>query len=307
MESKIGKFNYIDLSDGKKMPPIGFGTYKLADVEEHVTFALNNGYRLVDTAKLYNNEEQVGNALEKVLKEGKIKREQLFVVTKLWQDDHEDPETALRAALKRLKLDYLDLYLIHWPLPVFEGETPKKKVPLHILWGKLEQCVEKGLVRSLGVSNFNVQILLDLISYAKVPPVINQVELNPYFSQEDLYNACKIMKIKLMAYMPGCNGEAAKRHPEIIEKIDLYKNEVIVSLAKKYGRTPPQIVLNWHLHKQIIPVPRSANNDHIAENLKSADFEMEKEEYEKISSLNMNLRLNRGKEKTFCPGFEIFA
>lgn len=302
-----GKYKYLTLSNGTKMPPIGFGTYKLVDIQPRVETAIKAGYRLIDTAKLYDNEAQIGEALTKVFADNIVKREDLFIVTKLWQDDHEDPVKALKIALEKLKLSYVDLYLIHWPLGVMENGVPKKKVPLHILWSNMEKCVEMGLCKSIGVSNFNAQLLLDLVSYAKIQPVINQVELNPYFTQNDLVDVCKALNIKIMAYMPACKGSSAMRHKDIVEKYDLYKNELICHLANKYKRTPAQIVLNWHLHRGIIPLPRSNSDEHIKENMGSVEFEMEEKEYEAITGLNMNMRLSIGKDKNFSLGFEIFA
>lgn len=304
-----GKYNYLTLNNSTQIPPIGFGTYKLIDIHPRIETAIKAGYRLIDTAKLYENETQIGETLQKIFsdKSMNIKREDLYIVTKLWQDDHEDPVKALKIALDKLKLSYVDLYLVHWPLGVMENGVPKKKVPLHILWSNMEKCVETGLCKSIGVSNFNAQLLLDLVSYAKIQPVINQVELNPYFTQNDLVDVCNSLNIKIMAYMPACKGSSAMRHKDIVEKYDLYKNEVICNLAKKYNKTPPQIVLNWHLHRGIIPLPRSNSDEHIIENFGCSDFIMEDKEYENISGLNMNMRLSIGKDKAFSLGFEIFA
>ena len=306
-ELSNGKYKYITLSNGTKMPPIGFGTYKLVDIHPRIETAIKSGYRLIDTAKLYENEEKIGESLKKVFNENLVKREDLYIVTKLWQDDHEDPVSALKLSLSKLQLSYVDLFLIHWPLGVMENGVPKKKVPLHILWSNMEKCVEMGLCKSIGVSNFNAQLLLDLVSYAKIQPVINQVELNPYFTQNDLVDVCKALNINIMAYMPACKGSSAMRHKDIIEKYDLYKNELICGLANKYKKTPAQIVLNWHLNRGIIPLPRSNSDEHIKENIGCVDFEMEKEEYESITGLNMNMRLSIGKDKAFSLGFEIFA
>ena len=304
----LSLFSPVTLNNGLKMPCIGYGTYKLEDPKQRVIEAIRLGYRLIDTAQLYFNEEQIGEALETLFSSGEIKREDVFIVTKLWQDQHEDPIASLKTSLKKLKLDYVDLFLIHWPLGVMnENGIPLKRVPLHILWENLEKAVSMGLTKSLGVSNFNAQILLDLVSYAKVPPVINQVEIHPYFNQKDLIDVCKKLKIGLMAYMPACKGSSALRYPELMKKHDLFKEEIIIKLSKKYNKAPIQIILNWHLGKNIIPLPRSNNIEHIKENLEAVTFRMENNEYEEIDSLNMNMRLSVGKDKNFCTGFEIFA
>lgn len=304
----ISLFSPITLNNGLKMPCIGYGTYKLEDSKQRVIEAIRLGYRLIDTAQLYFNEEQIGEALETLFSSGEIKRQDVFIVTKLWQDQHEDPITSLKTSLQKLKLDYVDLFLIHWPLGVMnENGIPLKRVPLHILWGNLEKAVSMGLTKSLGVSNFNAQILLDLVSYAKILPVINQVEIHPYFNQKDLVDVCRKLKIELMAYMPACKGSSALRYPELMKKHDLFKEEIILKLSKKYNKTPIQIILNWHLGKNIIPLPRSNNIEHIKENLEAIAFKMENNEYEEINSLNMNMRLSVGKDKNFSEGFEIFA
>jgi aldehyde reductase len=172
------------LNNGLWMPKVGLGTYRIKDKDTIVKAIVDVGYRHIDTAWVYENEDIVGDAIEGALEKsaGKIKREDLFVVTKIWHNHYEDPEAALREQLKKLKLDYVDCYLIHWPAGFFT----EKRVPLHVLWEKLEALVDKGLTKSLGISNFNLQLTADLLCYARHKPVCNQIELHPFVVQEDL-------------------------------------------------------------------------------------------------------------------------
>ena len=154
---------------------MGFGTYPILNPAVFEQAIVKAGYRHLDTASFYHNEEEVGEGIQRAIKTGTVKREELFIVTKIWHSQYGNPEEALKVSLAKLKLDYVDCYLIHWPNNLFsEG-----KMPLHVLWAKLEQLVEKGLTKSLGVSNMNVQLLSDLLCYAKIKPVVNQVQIYP--------------------------------------------------------------------------------------------------------------------------------
>ena len=160
----------MHLNDGNLIPQIGFGTYKLTNNKQAIVEAIvEAGYRHIDTASKYENEETIGEAIQESLKITGLKREHLFVTTKIWFEEFDDPEVALRASMSRLRLDYVDLYLIHWPVGFFAA----KKVPLHVLWPQLEALVDKGLARSIGVSNFNMQLLCDLLCYSRIKPVCN--------------------------------------------------------------------------------------------------------------------------------------
>lgn len=307
MVSSESKFKSIKLNNDLYIPSIGFGCYKLVDSKKCVATAIKEGYRLFDTAKLYENEEALGHVFKEAFEQKTVKREDLFIVTKLWCDDHEDPVSALKTSLSKLQIQYVDSYLVHWPIgKIVKGEKPSK-VPTHILWANMEKCVELGLCKSIGVSNFNVQLLYDLLSYCKIKPVINQVELHPYFNQEDLVSFCEMFGIKMMAFMPVAKGSSAQRYPHILKNYDLFTNEHIVNLSKKYHKSPNQIVLNWHLNRGIIPLPRSNADDHIIENFHSLDFTMDKADYDVINSLNQNLRICITKDKAFSLGVEIFA
>lgn len=179
------KIPFVTLNDGRHMPQIGLGTFNASEGDlEHVIkeAVLKYGYRHIDTARIYGNEEAIGRALQECFKEG-IKREDLFIVTKLWQDDKKDVEGALRTSLKKLQLDYVDLYLIHWTVPIVN--YPKAEVqatPNHKVWAEMERMHELGLAKSIGVSNATIAILLDMLTYCKIRPATNQIEIHPYLA-----------------------------------------------------------------------------------------------------------------------------
>jgi len=280
----------ITLNNGIQMPLIGIGTFKSQDTEHNIYECIKAGFRLIDTALVYENEIEVGKGIKKAIEDGVVKREELFVVTKLWMSNRNDVEKALRSQLENLQLEYVDLYLIHWPMPnckeaVFDFSTPMYKV-----WENMEKLVELKLTRSIGISNFNVQIMLDMMCYAKIKPVVNQIECNPYFTNVEVRKCCKALNIAVMAYNSLHKGSYLK---EI--KDDIFSDEVIEKFSKKYSRTPAQIILNWALSKEIIVIPKSSNIYRAKENLDSLNFKLIEEDLEEIDNLNKNLR--------YCTGF----
>lgn len=293
------------LNNDAIIPNMGLGTYKLENIEESIENSIKLGYRLFDTAKFYENEEAIGKAINKCIKEGIVKREELFISTKLWMDDLEDPEKALSLALKRLNLDYIDVYIYHWPLPYCEEGKIVKMFPIHETYKKLEQCVEKKLTKSIGLSNFNVQLILDLLSYCRIKPTILQVELHPLLAQPKLVEFCAKFNIKIMAYNPLLRGSSSQRQTNY-EKYNLFNNELILKLAEKYSKTPSQIILNWHLNQKIIPIPKSSTYSHQKENFESFFFKMAEQDYVAISNLNLDKRFNFSKDKPFSAGLEVF-
>lgn len=304
-QSTVKKLSIIS-SNKSKMPLIGLGTHRLENIESSIRNAVKLGYRLFDTASYYKNEEIVGKVLNDCINEGMVTREELFITTKLWNDEHKDPVNALKNSLKRMKMDYVDLYLIHFPLGKIVDGKLIKQIPLHKTWPKLEDCVSLGYARYLGVSNFQVQILIDLLSYANVVPVVNEIELHPFLCQDDLIFFCKMNKIQVIAYNCFVKGGCAMRS-EDVDKFDIFKNDIILNLASKYNKTPAQIVLNWHLQREVCVIPRSSNLKRQEENFESYEFVMEDEEYKMISNLNCNRRFNTTKDRPFSAGIEIFA
>jgi len=283
--------NCVTLNNGMKMPLCGFGSYKSNDVADLIYEVIKQGVRLIDTAYIYENEDKVGEGIEKALKQKLVTREELFVVTKIWTSHYSDPEKALLMQLKDLKLDYVDLYLIHWPLRLIDETTGGyERTPIHKLWFALEALVKKGLCKSIGVSNFNTQLVLDILTYCEIKPVINQIEFHPYLQQNDLVSFCKRNKIEVMAYNSLVKGVYVEE--KLKNEYDLLKEGVVTELAKKYGKSEGQVVLNWAISKDIIVIPKTDKNVRISENFAAKDFRLSKEDVEKLDKLECNKRFN---------------
>ncbi|WP_033829616.1 aldo/keto reductase [Bacillus andreraoultii] len=259
------------LHNGVKMPYFGLGVYKVEDgneVIQTVKTALEVGYRAIDTAALYNNEEGVGQAI----KESGIPREDLFITTKVWNTDqgYDNTLKAFDTSMKKLGLDYLDLYLIHWPGKDKYVET----------WHALEKLYKDGRVRAIGVSNFHIHHLQKLMEQSDEKPVINQVELHPYLSQKELITFCQNEGIAVEAWSPLGRGR-------------LLNDPTLVEIGKKYGKTAAQVTLRWHLQNEVIVIPKSVTPSRIKENAEIFDFELTEEEMKKIDSLNKNERTGK--------------
>lgn len=257
----MGKFKV--LSNGIKIPSIGFGTYKSGDnneTAEIVKYALECGYRQIDTASFYGNEVGIGNAI----KESKVKREDIFLVTKLWNDDHGYDNTieAFNKSLNNLQVDYIDLYLIHWPNKL-NAET----------WRAFEHLYETGKVKAIGVCNFKVEHLEELKKTAKIMPMVNQVEIHPFSTKNNIINYCKDNNIKVVAWSPISRGR-------------VLSNDLMIDLSQKYKKSIVQIVLRWHMQKGVIPIPKSSNENRIKENMDIFDFEISSEDMKAIDSLD---------------------
>lgn len=295
----------VKLNNGLIMPMIGMGTYLGTSSKKDVIIPLlkkaviEGGVRLIDTAKVYGYEEELGIALEDIFKDPKanIKRQDLFIVNKLWNDAHDNVEQAIMESLKKMKLEYFDLYLVHWPVNecLDQGKLIFKKVPLYKTWKGMEDIYKKGLAKSIGVSNFNCQILLDLFTYAEVIPAVNQIELHPYLPQTNLVNYCKKVGIQPMAFAPlSAPGSTKPGTSAIIDP-------VVTNLAKKYSKSPAQICLAWGMARGHVVVSASSSLERIKENLAATNFVLKEEDVEALSNLQKKLRIYDPAIGTFHP------
>ena len=255
--------NFKILSNGVKMPSIGFGTYKSGNDEETakiIKYALEIGYRQIDTASFYGNEVGIGNGI----KESRINREDIFLVTKLWNDDHGYDKTieAFNKSLERLQVNYIDLYLVHWPNKL-NSET----------WKAFEYLYKTGKVKAIGVCNFKIGHLEELKKTAEIMPMVNQIEIHPQSSKNDMLSYCEENNIQLVAWSPIMRGK-------------LFSNNLMIDLTEKYKKTIAQIILRWHVQRGIIPIPKSSNEERIKENLSIFDFELSNNDMRTIDSLN---------------------
>lgn len=257
----------IKLNSGALMPGFGFGTWQLDDGQEAydaTSAALKAGYRLIDTARIYGNEQSVGEAV----RDSGIERDEIFVTTKLWNSDrgYKSGLQAFEESLARLGLDYIDLYLIHWP-----GHDAQAR---RDAWRALEEIEVSGRSKSIGVSNYMVSHLEELLSYANTPPSVNQIEFHPFIFDEQapVLDVCAKHHIAVEAYSPLAMGKKIE-HP------------VISEVAKQASRSNAQVMLRWALQHKTIPIPRSSNPDHTKENFKVFDFELSKQHMEKIDQI----------------------
>ncbi len=260
----------VTLSDGHLMPQLGLGVWKAGNdvVGSAVQTALETGYRLIDTAAIYQNEEGVGEGL----KAATIPRDELFITTKLWNSDQQHAGKALEASLKKLQLDYVDLYLIHWPAPAEDHYVSA--------WEQLIELQKSGLTRSIGVCNFDIGHLQRIIHKTGVAPVLNQIELHPLLQQRELQAWNATHSIHTESWSPLAQGGEG-----------VFDTDIIQALAAKYQKTPAQIVIRWHLDRGLIVLPKSVTPSRIHENFDVFDFRLEKEELSQIQSLDSGTRL----------------
>ena len=258
----------VKLNNGVDIPLLGLGVYQSPPgktTQDAVRHALKCGYRLVDTARVYGNEQDVGLAL----RESGLPREEVFVTTKLWNSDHGYDSTvrACEESLRRLGLKYLDLYLVHWPVSGVRNES----------WKAMEKMLRDGKCRAIGVSNYTINHLNDLLASSNTIPAVNQVEFHPFLYQQKLLEYCQGHGIQLEAYSPLTRGERLN-HPKVVE------------IAKEHGRTPAQILIRWAVQHSVVAIPKSVRNERILENSRVFDFTLSTNEMNALDSLNEDFR-----------------
>lgn len=264
----------VTFHNGNIMPKVGLGVFRVEEGEqlvEAVKHAIVSGYRSIDTAMIYQNEASVGEGIRQGIEAAGITRADLFITSKVWLKDYGFEETlaAYQASLDRLGLDYLDLYLIHWP------GTENKYVDT---WKAMEQLYNEGKVRNIGVSNFKIEHMDILLEQATVKPVINQVEFHPYLNQKELRDYLAEKQIAVESWSPLMNGE-------------ILTNDVINEIAEKHGKSPAQIIIRWNIDNDVVVIPKSVTPERIEENLNVYDFSLDEEDLYKIEQLNEDRRI----------------
>lgn len=290
----------VKLNNGQQMPQVGFGTWRIPQdkATDAVYNAIKSGYRHIDCAYVYGNEKQVGEGIKKAIDEKIITRKDLFITSKLWNNHHapENVKKAIKVTLANLGLKELDLYLIHFPI-AFKfngvGENDKgsikengkivlEKVPLHKTWEAMEGLVKDGLTKSIGVSNYSVVQVLDLVSYAKIQPAVNQFESHPFFTRDGLLDVCHTYDIKVVAF--GSLGGGFDDTP--------LSDKGVIEMAKKHKKSEAQVLLRWAIQRGTLIIPKSNSPSRIKENCDLFDFKLTEDEMKAITSLNKNKRLN---------------
>ena len=266
----------IKLHDGNMMPQLGLGVWQasIEDARNAIVEALKVGYRSIDTAAIYKNEEAVGQALQ----DTDVARDDIFITTKLWNDDQQNWQAAMETSLKKLQLESVDLYLMHWPCP--------EKDHYAEAWKGLIELQKQGLTKSIGVCNFHEAHLKRLIDETGVSPVVNQIELHPMLQQRTLHAWAAMHHIQTESWSPLAQGGKG-----------VFDQEIIRDLAKKYGKTPAQIVIRWHLDSGLVVIPKSVTPERIRENFQVFDFRLEKTEISEITKLDSGNRLGPDPEK----------
>ena len=288
----------ITLNTDAQMPIIGLGTFLSApgEVYQAVRWAIKLGYTHIDCAAVYGNQTEVGQALHDAFVEGDVKRKDLFITSKLWNDSHAMPDVrpACEQTLKELQLDYLDLYLMHWPVAQRKGTgmpkadedwIPLTEIPLWETWAEMEKLYNDGLVKAIGVSNFTAEKLGKLIEKTQVSPAVNQVENHPLLSQNDLVEFCRKNNVAITAYAP-LGGERSDG--------SLLDNKVVLEIAEKNQCTPAQVLLAWQMARNIIVIPKSVHEQRIRENYAALAVELDESDVKTIDSLNENHRFFTG-------------
>jgi diketogulonate reductase-like aldo/keto reductase len=262
---EVKSMETVKLNNGLEMPILGYGVYQIDDLElceECVYNALETGYRLIDTAAVYQNEEAVGKAINR----SNVDRESIFLTTKLWVQDtgYERTKEAFEKSLQRLDTDYIDLYLIHQPFGDVYGS-----------WRAMEELYEEGKIKAIGVSNFYPDRVKDLIIHNKVVPAVNQIETHPFYQRKEAHKFLKEEGVQHESWGPFAEG-----------KNDIFNNEILTAIGKKYDKTAAQVILRWLIQRDVVVIPKTVHQARMEENFNVFDFELSVEDIEKISELD---------------------
>ncbi|KAL2062505.1 hypothetical protein VTL71DRAFT_6771 [Oculimacula yallundae] len=302
----------LTLNNGIKMPLVGHGLWKIPNEKtaDHVYNAIKAGYRLFDSACDYGNEVEAGQGIARAIKEGLVKREELFIVSKLWNTFHEKDqvEPICRKQLQDFGLEYFDLYIMHFPIALKyvspttryppgwfqDGESIElSPTPIRETWTAMEALVSLNLVRSIGLSNFNCALILDLLTYARIVPATLQIEHHPYLVQQPLLDFATSKGITVTAYSSfGPQGYVEMDLTHAVKTPHLFEHETIKDIAAKHGKTPPQVLLRWATQSGVAVIPKSDTEEMARENLDAKGFDLSVEEIARISGLDRHLRFN---------------
>jgi alcohol dehydrogenase (NADP+) len=286
----------LRFENGDEMPLLGLGTFKSepGKIGPIIRKAIEIGYRHFDCAAIYGNEKEIGVALKEAIAAGDVSRKELWITSKLWNNSHliKDVRPAFLQTLSDLQLDYLDLYLMHWPVAHKPDVTNAKsaedflsrnEAPLEETWEGMEDCVDDKLVRHIGLSNCNISVVKDILDCAWIPPEMNQVEMHPFLPQMTLYDYCKENEVHMTAYGPlgapyraeGGGGFA----------LSLMENPLIIEIAHKLNCTPAQMLIAWSISRKVAVIPKTVNEDRLVENFNSTDIQIDRDDIRKLSSL----------------------
>jgi len=306
-----------------KMPTIGLGLWKIpkATCADVVYDAIKVGYRLLDGACDYGNEKEAGEGVRRAIADGLVKREDLFITSKLWNTfhAHDHVKALAKKQLEDWGLDYLDLYLVHFPISLVyvdpshryppewfgdDGKVHLQNTPLHETWHAMEELVDEGLVKNIGLSNIQGSLLIDVLRYARIPPQVLQVEIHPYLTQEPLVKLAQLHGLAVTAY--SSFGPASYIELSMDQgAASLFKHDVVTSIAKTQSKTQGQILLGWALARKLAVIPKSNESSRLVENLEAANVQLTAEDLKRISDLNLNLRMNNPVD--IDPRLGIFA